>query len=304
MTDFILNAIDANAFSTDDTSAGYVNPTYWNRELLNHVESNMVVASLAKVYDDILGQDGKSFNVTVDNEPTAASAVDESAATSIKAQSHSQVTFTPSEYSDAYQITDKQARRGFFSEMQNMSQKIGYSLARVRESTAISTCQTGAGNAVVANGVASSDVASSDTMDFDDIVDARAQVRKSKLLPRYLIVSVGQAAQLMKDPQFYRADQSGDQSVFRQAIIGSIAGMQVIESDELVPTDSKSKALVLGLDAQGRAAFGIGRKALPEIRTEYHALDRKTDIVGTEEWDMQVLRADGICTLETYDDLA
>ena len=78
--EIIQNAIGASGFTTDDTAAGYVNPSYWNRQVLAFLEERLVVADKAKVYNDLLGQDGASLAVTVDVAPTAAAAVAETAA--------------------------------------------------------------------------------------------------------------------------------------------------------------------------------------------------------------------------------
>lgn len=299
--DIILNAIDANAFSSDDTAAGYVNPTYWNRQVLSFLETKLVVADKAKVYDDLLGQDGASLNVTIDATPTAAVATAESDAVAISAQSHTQVVFTPSEYTKGYQLTDKEARRSFVDQLTNMARKIGYSLALARDTAAVTLIQGGAGNSVVANGVASSAIASSDTIDFDDIIDAMTAIRSDDLVPRYLIVSPGQAGQLMKLPQFARADYAGDNSVFREGLVGKIAGMEVFETTLIAPDSNVTTAFVMAVDQLGESCFGIARKALPTIRTERHERDRKTDIVGVEEWDMKILRANGFCTIQSYE---
>ena len=47
-------------------------------------------------------------------------------------------------------------------------------------------------------------------------------------------------------------------------------------------------------------AFGIAQKRNPYLETEYHARERYTDIVAVEDYDIKVLRANGICTIETY----
>jgi hypothetical protein len=58
---------------------------------------------------------------------------------------------------------------------------------------------------------------------------------------------------------------------------------------------------MLGYDMSGESPFGICYKALPTVRSERHELGRYTDFVGVEEWDLEVLRANGICTIESYD---
>jgi hypothetical protein len=39
---------------------------------------------------------------------------------------------------------------------------------------------------------------------------------------------------------------------------------------------------------------------MPYLETEYHALERYTDIVAVEDYDVKILRANGICAIQTY----
>ena len=297
----IANAIGANGFTTDDTTAGHINPEYWNRQLLRYLEPNLVIANKAAVYDDILGQDGASFKVTIDATPTAAAAVDESDDIPVTAfETTSQVVFTPTEYAKAYQLSDKQARRGFFDAMANMTMKLGFALALGRDDAAEALLRTGAGNSIVANGVDSSDLASSDTLSYDDIVDAVKELRKDLFVARYLFVSPEGFAQLAKDQNFKFVNHAGTDETLRDGRIGTIYGLTVYETTQIGVDDNASKAIVLGTDQIGFPVFGIGRKLLPQLRTQAWALGRYTDVAAVEEWDMKILRADGICTIEHY----
>ena len=299
--EFIMNAIGANGFTTDDTTAGVINPEYWNRQLLRYTEPRLVIADKAKVYDDILGQDGASFKVTIDATPTAAAAVAESDDISVTAyETMTSVTFTPTEYAKAYQLHDKQARRGFFDAMQNMMQKLGFALALNRDSTAEELLRTNAGNEIVANGVDSSALDTSDTLGYDDIVDAVKELRKDHLVARYVFVSPDGFAQLAKDQNFKFVNHAGTDETLRDGRIGEIYGLTVFETTQVGVVDNASKAIVLGTDQLGEPVFGIGRKLLPQMRTQSWALGRYTDIAAVEEWDMKILRADGICTIEHY----
>lgn len=297
-----MNAIGANGFTTDDTTAGYINPTYWNKQLLAFLEARLVVADKAKVYDDILGQDGSSFKVTVDAAPTAAAAVAETADITVSAfETMAQVTFTPSEYAKAYQLSDKQARRGFISAMENMTDKLGYAMALGRDTAAVTLLTASAGNAVTVNNVAYTALASSDTLSYATIVNGCTAIRQDKLIPKYLVLSPGGFGQLAKAQQFSYVDSSGSSETLRGGQIGRIYGLTVFESTQIAPTANKSKALIIGVDQMGEPCFGIGRKQLPTVRTQRWELGRYTDIVGVEEWDMQMLRTDGICTVGHYE---
>ena len=166
----VMQALDSNAFKSTDTAAGYVNPSYWDRQVLAAAQSNLVTTQLAKVYNNLEG-DGSVLYVTVATEPAAAAALTESTAASVVALNYTQVTFTPTEYGTARQVTDKESRRAFFDLMTDITSQLGYALARKREDFATDLLAASAGNAVVANGVASSTIASSDTLDWNDIVN-------------------------------------------------------------------------------------------------------------------------------------
>ena len=298
----VSNAIDSNAFISTTTSAGYINPIYWNRELLQHVEETIIVQSFAKVYDDILNQDGASFNVTVGVEPSAANALTETTDVSISEYTKTQVVFTPTEYGAAYQLSDKEARRAFFSVAQDMTKELGYSLALKRETFARDLIRDEASSNIVANGVDATAIASSDTLTYDLIVNAAAAIRKNKLIPRVLFISPMQKAQLAKNGAFRDASQYGGRETVLGGVLDKIYGIQVVECTTFTPASgTNSKAVLMGYDAQGRPAFGIGRKALPRIGVQRWERGRYTDFVAVEEWDMKVLRANGLVSIQTHD---
>lgn len=296
---FISKAYDANAFTTAQTSAGYINPEIWNKEVLRHVEENLVVAPLGKQYNDLLNKPGDTLNITVGVEPAAAAAVAESAAVSITALTKTQVTFTPSEYGAAYQLTNKEKDRAFIDLMQDMTAQLGYQLALKKDDVCVALLQASAGNAVVANGVASSAIASSDTIDYDVVVNAATAIKSDKLRPFVLIVGTEQYGDMLKVAAFRDASQFGG-SVARNGFIGQVIGIDVYETTQIVGSSNKIKAIMLGRDGAGVAPFGVAQKRLPYMETEYHALERYTDIVAVEDYDVKVLRANGICTIESY----
>jgi len=300
--EIVMNAIASNGFQSTATAAGYVNPEIWNKQVLAFLEANLVVTPLGKEYNDLLGAPGDTLNVTVNSTPVAAAAVDESADVSITAYAVTQVVFTPTEYAFAYALSDKEARRAFYDVAMDMAKKIGYALALKRDGVAVALLQGSAGNAIRSNNVVSSDIASSDTLDFDDVAKAAKEIRTDYLIPKYLIVSPGQLEQLSKSTLFATTLPSGgDVTNVLGGKIGRIYGMDVYWTTQITPGSSKSKAIMLGVDSFGESAFGICKKALPTIRSERYELGRYTNFVGVEEYDMKILRANGICTIESYD---
>lgn len=301
--EFVKNSIgyDSSSFGLiGNTSAAYVNPDIWNRQLLDHEKSNIVVTQFAKVYNDLLNAPGETLNVTIDAEPTAASALTESVIVPIDTLSFTQVTFTPTEYGAAYQVTDKEARRSFFDLMQNITKKLGYRLALKKEKLAISLLQTSAGNSINANGVVTSDITTSDTLDSDDIINAKKELKKDKYTPKQLIVAVEQEASLMKLSDYKAAYAFGGREVIYNGMLGHALGLDIFSTDLIAPSSSKAKAIMLGVNGSGEESFGICNKALPTIRTQRWERDRVTDFVAVEEYDLQVLHANGICTIQTY----
>ena len=301
--EFISKAYNSNAFTTAQTSAGYINPEIWNKEVLVHVRENLVVAPLGKQYDDLLNKPGDTLNITIGVEPGAADATAESTAAGITAYTKTQVVFTPSEYTDAYQLTNKEKSRSFINLMQDMTAQLGYALALAKDDACITLLTASAGNSVVANNVASSDIASSDTIDYDDIVNAMVEIKKDKLKPYALVVGTEQYGDLLKVQAFRDASQFGG-NVAQSGFIGRILGMDVYETTQIAGSSNSIKALILGKDMMGVAPFGIAQKVNPYLEQEYHALERYTDIVAVEEWDVKVLRANGVCTIESYSSTA
>lgn len=299
--EFVMNAIDTNGFQSTATAAGYINPEIWNREVLRYVEDTIIVAKYAKVYNDILGAPGDTLNVTINSAPAAAAEVLESNDVTIAAYATTQVVFSPTEYAFAYALSDKEARRAFYDVASDMAQKIGYALALERDTVAIAALQAGNGNTVVANGVVASDLTTTDLMDWDDIVNAMTEIRKDKLIPKVLIVSPGQLGQLMKNQAFRDASQFGGRETILGGTLKMIGGLEVVYSTLITASSNKTEALLLGVDMGGEPAFGVAFKAMPTIRSQRFELGRYTNFVGVEEYEFKVLRANGICSIHTYE---
>lgn len=300
--ELIQQAIDANAFTSIGTSAGYINPTVWNRDVLRAVESSLVVTQSGKVYNDLLNAPGSTLNITVGVEPTWSSSIVETTLGTVDAITYTQVVFTPTEYLKAYQLSDKEARRSFFDLMADITQKLGYALARKRENAAVALLQASAGNAIVANGVVASAIASTDALDYIDIVNAMTEIEVDKCSATggFLFVHPRQKGSLMKDSAFYQSYVYGGREVILNGEIGTIAGLRVLVSDEIPVSSSAAKALVVGKNRDGTPAWGTAVKSLPKIETQRNALGRWTDIVAVEEWDQRVLYANAICTINSY----
>lgn len=292
----VAQAIGSSGYTTDDAAAKRASPEIWDDQLRRFVQTDFDIQSRAEVERGLLGEAGDTLNVTVDKVPSAASSVAETDDVSIQELDNRQVTYEPTEYATAFQVHDKTMRRNFFDVMANASQKIGYALRLIRERTAISTVESGADTTYgVGTGVgaADSDISSSDTLTYDALVDARRELKKENFGADRVYVTPKQFSDLAKLDAFQRVDQSGSDETLRGGDIGRIFGMTVYEHNELTVDGSSPEvhhALILGSTDFGDGAFGFCPKKEAGVRTEREELGRYTNIVGVEEWDMEMLR--------------
>jgi len=297
--DFIQKAYDSNAFTTAQTTAGYVNPEIWEKQLLVHVKSNLVLANLGRNYDMRGGNNGDTLHVTIGVEPTTAAAVAEDASVAVQAYEKTTIAFNPSERGTAYQMTNKEKDRTFISLMQDMVEQLGYALAKRVDTDLVTLIQAGAGNEVTVNDVAYGSLTSADTLDYDTIVKGKIAIMNDKLLAKQLVVNPTQYGQLLMDQQFKEFDHFGEK-VAKNGFIGQIAGLEVFVTTQIPIASDSAKALILGVDDMGVPSYGIAIKRDPYIETEYHALERYTDIVAVMDYDVKMLRANGACTVGSY----
>lgn len=300
--ELIERALDSNAFDTSETAAGYVNPEFWDTQLFDHVRSNLIALPLGlDVTSRFNARGGDTFNHTILSEPATASSVAETASVSIVSFAPTQVQLTPTEYGVAYQITDKEMRRAFFDVMSQMTQDIGYGLAKEADRLAMKEITDNAGNSVVANGVAESALASSDTLDYDSIVDAMVENAKDKFMSHSaLLVHPTQAGALAKDAAFQRADSFGaDRSANRNGFIGTALGVPVFITTQ-VQDDGSNAQYALLISAPDAFAYILKTPLGGAVRRDYVALERRNDIVGVLDFDVATARANAICTIATY----
>jgi len=299
----VAQAISSSGYTTDDAASQRATPEIWDRQLRRFTQTDFDLQSRAEVENGLLGEAGDTLNVTIDKVPSAASSVAETDDVSIQELDNRQVTYTPTEYATAFQVHDKTMRRNFFDVMANASQKIGYALRLIRERTAISTVESGAGTTYAVGtgaGGAASDLASSDTLTYEAIVDSVKEIRDNNFNADRLYVTPKQFADLAKDQQFSFVDRAGSEETLRGGRIGEIYGLTVYEHNELTVDSSGPEvhhALVIGQTDFGDRVFGFCPKKEAGVRTEREELGRYTNIVGVEEWDMQMLRPDGAVEL-------
>ena len=299
--EYIKKAIATNAFTADNNSeATAVNPNIWDRRLREYEEQNLIITPLAEAFD--FRMPGVDNTVTIDEAPSAASALTETIDVTISAFTTRNVTFTPTEQGAAYQLTRKEAVRGFFNVADRMVKKLGYSLALRKDNLAYSTALAGVGNSVVVNSVSvATDIASTDTLNYAAITNAiKANEEDYYTGNKYLIINHSQKQQLLNLGTINKANEFGTRDAIQKGLIGELFGLMVFASHSVTTTANRAYALVIAETGTGEKAFGYAIKRDPMIEKEYHARGRYWDIVAHEEYEFQVLHPNAICSILSY----
>lgn len=303
MKAFIKKAYDANTFDVTAGDSSGINPAYWNRQVLAAEDKMHVLTKEAKLYTDLLNKDGKTVTVTIRQEAVAADATAENVDADIKAFAYTQVTFTPSEYTVAYQVTNKEKDRSFIPLMQDVTNFIGIGLGLAKEEkvqSVIEAASTAASNDFVVNAGTPGALVAADTLDLTTINKAKKKAMRARMKPYAIFVSAGQHVDLMELDAIQDLSKSGVQTVINGAL-GTVLGLQVAVADVIEPTANETKALVLCKDRMGEPSFGYCPKREPYIESDYNVLGRYTTVVGAEDYDVQALKGKGLLTILSYD---
>lgn len=302
--EFIKRALDtSNAFISTDSEAVAVNPNIWDFRLRDYEEKNLVITPQAEQFD--FRGPGVDYKVTIDEAPSAAAALVETDDVSISSFSTRNVTFTPTEYGAAYQLTRKEAVRAFFNVAERMVKKLGYALAQKKDGLAVDAINAGATHSVYANSkTIASDIASTDTLAYDDMTEAIRKIENSLYRPSKLFLSYGQKQQLLDLQTVNQADKFGTRSAVARGLIGELFGLEIFVSHSITEETSGSatyhRAIVMGESQTGEQGLGYAIKRDPMIEREYHARGRYWDIVAHEEYDFQILHPNALCLIYTY----
>lgn len=293
----VKKALETNSFQSGATAAGYINPEVWSKVLEDHAKANLVVAPLGVYDDSLMNTGGDVLHKTVAGEITAA-ALTESTAITPSAVSYTQVNVTPSEYGAAIAVTRKELKRAFFNVMEDKMRELGYGLAKKKDATVISTMVSGAGNSVIANGVDASAIASSDTLDTDDIANARGENRKDDFDAKYIAIHPDCEKSLLKLSDFIDASVYGGREAVLNGEIGKYLGMKVFVTTQ-IPRNSTTTTARDNLVFDDRA-FIVAQKMNPTFDSDYKVLEREFVLAGVEDYGVEVLQANKICTLTAY----
>ena len=231
--DFIKRAIDStNGFGTFQAEATAVNPNIWDYRLRDYEEKNLVLTPQAEQFD--FTSPGSDYTVTIDEAPSAASALTETVDISISAFSTRNTTFTPAEYGAAYQLSRKEAVRAFFNVADRMTKKLGYSLALKKDALAYSTVIAGAGNAVIVNSkAAASALVSSDTLNYAALTQAIKLIEEDVYRPTKLFISHKQKQDLLDLQSVNNAEKFGTREALARGLVGELFGLQIFVSHSI-----------------------------------------------------------------------
>ena len=296
--ELIKKAFDGNAFLSTDAYATVVNPKIWDTKLRAYEEKNIIFTEHAFTVD--FRGPGRDYTVTVDEAPTAAADVAETAAVAIQPITNRQVTFTPTERGTAMQVSRKELVRAFFSVMENMTKKLGYALAMKKDALGVTAAQSGATTKLVANGVASSDIASSDILTLSDFTKANRVIKNYYYSTSKCFICPSQEEQIQNITQIQKANEFGTRDAIDKGLVGRLFGVEIYVTHSIPVSGNKAKAIFMGLSQTGEAAVGYAIKRDPMIEQDYEPLYRMFTLVAHEEYDWKVLHPKALVTVETY----
>jgi N4-gp56 family major capsid protein len=293
----LARTLSTNSFTTGGTGATGLNPEIVARRVEDYMKAKLVVAPLGKVFTELLGQAGDSIVLNF-NTAITAGAIAESDAITPSAMQYTAVTFTPSEYGVAVALTRKQRIRAIQDIMEEKAMDMGYALAKLKDTLAVTTLVGSAGNSVVTNAKALASIQSSDVLNTDDIANGLKELRIDEHDGKYLIIHPKQENSLLKNSNFIDASVYGGREVVMNGEIGKYLGIRVLVSTQIPrngTTSTAYDALLLDNDV-----FGIAVKMPVTFNADYRVLEREFLLAAVEEYDIKVLRTNGVCKITSY----
>jgi HK97 family phage major capsid protein len=301
--ELIKRAIDTNALSASVSTGTAINPSIWDQKLREFEEQSLIVTPLCESYD--FTGPGADYSVFVDGTAAAGAALTETVALTITAfEATRKVTFTPTEYGKAYQVSDKEMRRSFFDVMNRITRKLGYSLAVLKESNAVSAARTAATYNILANGAAAaSNIASTNTLGLNEILAAARKIETHDYQPVSLSINKFQKEQLLKLSNLNDVSKFGTRDAIAKGVVGELFGITIYHSNSIsndATATSTAKAIMLGKSGSGEGALGYAVKAYPKVASEYDVLGRFWTVAAVEEYNFQALHPLAIVTIQTW----
>jgi len=293
----VAKALETNAFQSTATSAGYINPTLWVRQIQDFARARLVMEPLGKVNTDLMGQAGTSLNVQFGAAITAA-ALTESTAMTPSAITYTQVSHTPTEYGVAVSLTRKERIRAINDIMMEKTADMGYALALLKDTNILTLLDSTTITSFVPNDVDVSAVVSSDTLNAGTIADGISHIRGGNWDAKYLVIHPKVENALLKLSQFIDASVYGGREVVMNGEIGKYLGVRVLVSTQVQTNATTSTAYNCYVLDQG--SFGVAYKMPITFNSEYKTLEREFILAAVEEYDVQLYYAAKAARLVCY----
>jgi len=298
--EIIMQTYDANAFLAQAQDGIDVNPQIWDRQLQESVKANLVVTPYTKQYD-FTGVGGV-YRVTIRDAPTASAAVAETASVTVQAFTSRYVDFEPSERGTSFELSRKEMHRAFFDVVAEMTADLGYAMAWDLDKLVISTAATNASTTLMVNNKAvATDIASTDTISVAEIAKMALQLQKNYYTPKVLFVNAAQLSQLVNITQLQKFNESNPAgTVISSGVVTRLMGFDIVLTNSILTASNRATAQAWGVPRSGISPVGVATKMAPTIDREYHAKERRWDIVGVQDVDVKVLHSNGIVALTSY----
>lgn len=111
------------------------------------------------------------------------------------------------------------------------------------------------------------------SLEFDDIMDAKATLRGQQYSPDLLIVNIQGEQDLVNSNAFQRASDLGDETV-REGAVGRVAGLDVIVSDYGMLSDTDGEGFLVDT-----SFYGYEAEREPINTNEYEADERQAQMM-------------------------
>jgi len=294
----VTKALETNAFQSTATSAGYINPTLWVRQIEDFAKAKTVMEPLGKKIMNLFGVAGSSAKEQFSAEITASD-LTESTAITPSAISYTQITYTPGEVGLAVTITQKEKVRSINDIMADKAKDMGYALAKKLDVDIFAVLDAASvGTEVTPNDVDVSAIASSDTLNTDAIADAIAGIRGKDYEAKYLVIHPAQEKALMKLAQFVDASVYGGREVVMNGEIGRYLGLRVLVTT-LVPANA-TKSTAKNAYVLDQDSFGIAWKQQTVFRDDYKVLEREHILAAFRDYDVKARLVDKMARIVAF----
>lgn len=285
--------LDANKFSTGNTSHAYVAPTLWSNAIEKQVYEAEIMRPLGVTDTRALNGAGKQINIAKGNAFTV-SALTDGTITPVSALTYDQVTVTFVEYGDAKQVTMKELMEAFQETMDDMIYSAGKALAVKRDLVIITALVAGATATLYADGVVATTITAGNTFDTDFLADIFTAGRLLNYNKKYLVIHPNCEKSLVKLSSFMFANQYGSTEPRMNGELGTYLGMKIFANTQ-IPSATENSVTVYKNLALGERPFVFAQKMQPKLEFERESnRDRAITFHYWEVYGVSVLNAESV----------